>query len=61
MQGKAGTEVTLTVVHADATKRETITLQRELIQVETVLGDPATPTTRGSGCSTTSGRSATSA
>jgi carboxyl-terminal processing protease len=39
LQGKEGTEVTLTIVHADSTKRESVKLRREVIRVETVLGD----------------------
>lgn len=38
MKGKIGTEVTLTVRHSDG-EEETVTLKRELIRIETVLGD----------------------
>ena len=38
-KGADGTKVTLTVVHAGKTKREKFTLTRELVRVETVLGD----------------------
>lgn len=39
MKGKEGTRVTLTLVHPATTKREKVTLLRERIHVETVLGD----------------------
>jgi len=39
LKGETGTSVTLTIVHAADKKRETVTLKREVIQVETVLGD----------------------
>lgn len=42
LKGEAGTSVTMTVIHATNSKRETVTVQRELIQVETVLGDHRT-------------------
>lgn len=38
MKGKVGTEVTLTVNHTDG-EEQTITLKREMIRIETVLGD----------------------
>jgi carboxyl-terminal processing protease len=38
LKGKEGTTVTFTVIHPDG-KRETVTVEREIIQVETVLGD----------------------
>lgn len=39
MKGEAGTQVTLTVVHAHTGKREAFTLTREVIRVESVCGD----------------------
>ena len=39
LKGEAGTSVTLTVAHVGSGKRETVTVDRELIHVETVLGD----------------------
>lgn len=39
LKGDAGTEVTLTVVHRYGRKRETVTLKREVIQLETVRGE----------------------
>lgn len=39
LKGEAGTSVTLTIVHPNASKRETVTITRELIHVDTVLGD----------------------
>jgi len=39
LKGKAGTEVTITVVHAGSSQREKVTVKREIIHVETVLGD----------------------
>ncbi len=39
MKGPVGTPVTLKVLHFNATEPETITLQRENIRIETVLGD----------------------
>jgi carboxyl-terminal processing protease len=39
MKGEPGTDVKLTLVRARDRKRETMTLQREIIEVETVLGD----------------------
>ena len=39
LKGEAGTSVTLTFQHPDGSKPETATLKREVIQVETVLGD----------------------
>jgi carboxyl-terminal processing protease len=39
LKGEAGTSVTLTVTHVGSSKRETVTVTRELIHVETVLGD----------------------
>ena len=42
LKGEIGTGVTLTVVHANNREEETVTVQRELIHVETVLGDKRT-------------------
>ena len=39
MKGKIGTSVKLTVVHAEGDDPETLELKRELIRVDTVLGD----------------------
>ncbi len=39
LKGKEGTQVTLTVVHPGRKTKETITLTRERIHVDTVLGD----------------------
>jgi carboxyl-terminal processing protease len=39
LKGEAGTSVTLTVTHAGTAKKDTVTVSRELIHVETVLGD----------------------
>lgn len=39
LKGEAGTEVNLTLARARSTKREKVTLRREIIRVETVLGD----------------------
>lgn len=39
MKGEPGTNVKLTIVHAHNRKRETLTIDREIIEVETVLGD----------------------
>ena len=39
MKGKIGTDVTITVRHAHGGEAETVTLTRELIRIETVLGD----------------------
>ncbi len=39
LKGAEGTQVTLTVVHPGRPGRETVTLTREIIHVETVLGD----------------------
>jgi carboxyl-terminal processing protease len=39
LKGDAGTKVMLTVRHAGADKTETVTISRELVHVETVLGD----------------------
>jgi carboxyl-terminal processing protease len=43
MKGKEGAAVTLTIIHPGKTKREKITLLRERIHVETVLGDHRKP------------------
>ena len=39
LKGDVGTSVSLTVAHAGDGKQETVTLNRELIRVDTVLGD----------------------
>lgn len=39
MQGKIGESVTIKVIHRQKTDAETVKLQRELIRLETVLGD----------------------
>ncbi len=43
LKGPEGTEVTLTVVHPGRSKPEKITLTREMIHVETVLGEHRKP------------------
>jgi carboxyl-terminal processing protease len=39
LKGEAGTKVTITVVHRYGGKRETVTLDREIIQLDTVRGE----------------------
>lgn len=39
LKGEPGTKVKLTVVHVHTRKRETLTIERKIIEVETVLGD----------------------
>lgn len=39
LKGEPGTTVKLTVVHTRSRKRETLTIERKIIEVETVLGD----------------------
>jgi len=39
MKGEPGTKVSLTVMHAHDKRRETLSIRREIIEVETVLGD----------------------
>lgn len=39
LKGEAGSTVTLTVQHASSFKKETVTITRELVHVETVMGD----------------------
>jgi carboxyl-terminal processing protease len=39
LKGEAGTSVTLTVVHPGKAKPETLTVKREVIHIDTVLGD----------------------
>ena len=39
LKGEAGTSVTMTVVHSGSADRKTISVTREVIHVETVLGD----------------------
>jgi carboxyl-terminal processing protease len=43
MKGPAGSRVTLTIVHAGSNQRHRVTLSREKIRVETVLGDHRKP------------------
>ena len=42
MKGKVGTEVKVTVEHAADGKLETVTLKREIVRVDTVMGDRRT-------------------
>lgn len=46
LKGEPGTSVKLTVVHARSRKRETLTIERKIIEVETVLGDKRGPDDR---------------
>ncbi len=39
VKGKPGTQVTLTVIHPASTAREKVTITREVIHIDTVLGD----------------------
>jgi carboxyl-terminal processing protease len=39
LKGEPGTKVKLTVFHAHSRKQETLTIERKIIEVETVLGD----------------------
>lgn len=39
LKGEVGTSVTITVLHPASKQRETVTIDREIIQLETVLGD----------------------
>ena len=39
LKGKPGTEVTLTVIHPGTSEKLEVTITREIIHVETVLGD----------------------
>ncbi|HUT09769.1 MAG TPA: S41 family peptidase [Thermoguttaceae bacterium] len=39
LKGKEGTEVTIGVIHVGSSKKEKVTVRREIIHVETVLGD----------------------
>jgi carboxyl-terminal processing protease len=43
LKGEAGTTVTFTVVHALDNREETVSLKREVIQIDTVLGDTRKP------------------
>lgn len=43
LQGRPGTEVSLTVLHPGSDKTETLTMQRSIIEVESVLGDLRKP------------------
>jgi carboxyl-terminal processing protease len=42
LKGPAGTKVSVTVLHAPGGARQTVTLTREIVHVETVLGDRRT-------------------
>ncbi len=39
LKGEAGTKVTLTILHPGSTAKETLTITREWVHVETILGD----------------------
>lgn len=39
LKGEVGTSVTLTIMHPGSSKQETLTLKREIVHVETVMGD----------------------
>ena len=39
LKGEAGTQVTLTILHPGSTSKETMTITREWVHVETILGD----------------------
>lgn len=43
LKGETGTRVALTVLHARSHERETVSLEREIIEVQTVLGDRRKP------------------
>ena len=43
LKGEAGTKVTLTLLHRRDNRRETVTIERKIIEVETVLGDRRKP------------------
>ncbi len=43
LKGDAGTQVTLTIQHADARPKETVTITREWVHVETIQGDHRKP------------------
>jgi len=43
LKGKAGTSVTLSVIHAGKTAKERVTLKREVVHIDTVLGDRRNP------------------
>jgi carboxyl-terminal processing protease len=43
LKGEAGTSVTFTVIHALDNREETVTLKREVIQIDTVMGDGRKP------------------
>lgn len=43
LKGEAGTTVTFTVLHALDNKEETVTIKREIIHIDTVLGDVRKP------------------
>jgi carboxyl-terminal processing protease len=46
LKGRAGTSVTLTVIHAGKTSGEKVSLTREMIHIDTVLGDRRKPNDR---------------
>jgi carboxyl-terminal processing protease len=39
LKGEAGTSVTITIVHPRGTKEETMTIPREIIRLDTIMGD----------------------
>jgi len=43
LKGEPNSQVTLTIIHPGKTARETVTLKREVIHIETVLGDHRKP------------------
>ncbi len=43
LKGEPGTNVTLTIIHPGKTARQLVTLKREVIHIETVLGDHRKP------------------
>lgn len=43
LKGEPGTKVTLTIRHPNSQEKETVTITRELVHVETVLGDHRKP------------------
>ncbi len=61
LKGEAGTSVTMTVIHPGGSKREVVPVKREVIHIDTVLGDSRKDNDTWNSCSTTSGTSATSA
>ena len=62
LTGRPGTQVTLKVKHPDEDEPEMLTITRAIIEVDTVIGDTASPTTTpGTSCSIRRQESATSA